>query len=68
MALKTAVDWLFDQLPEHLRLSENGFDMLQQATEMFKQQIESAYKMGDGVHDEVANELSKKYYTKTYGK
>ncbi len=35
---QTAVEWLFDQLPEHLRLSENGFDMLQQAKEMEEQQ------------------------------
>jgi hypothetical protein len=35
---QTAVEWLFDQLPEHLRLSENGFDMLQQAKEIEKEQ------------------------------
>jgi hypothetical protein len=68
MAQQTAVEWLFDQLPEHLRLSENGFDMLQQAKEMEKQQIEAAWKRGDGEHDKVADKLAKQYYNETYGK
>jgi hypothetical protein len=68
MELLTAPEWLFDQLPEHLRLSENGFDMLQQAKQMFQQQIEAAWKRGDGEHDEVADKLAKQYYTETYGK
>jgi hypothetical protein len=35
---QTAVEWLFDQLPDHLRLSRDGFETLQQAKEMEKQQ------------------------------
>jgi hypothetical protein len=43
MENKTAVEWLFSQLPDHLRLSRDGFDMLKQANAMFQQQIEDAY-------------------------
>jgi transcriptional regulator with PAS, ATPase and Fis domain len=39
----------------------------EQAKEMEKQQIEAAWKRGDGEHDKVANELSEKYYIETYG-
>jgi len=39
-----------------------------QAKEMEKQQIEAAWKRGDGEHDKVADELAKQYYIKTYGK
>jgi hypothetical protein len=37
-----------------------------QAKEMFQQQIESAWKRGDGEHDKVADKLAKQYYTQTY--
>jgi hypothetical protein len=40
---ETAVEWLFSQLPEHLRLSRDGFDILQQAKEMEKEQMKSIY-------------------------
>jgi hypothetical protein len=74
MAQQTALEIFWNQIPEILPFTvdtETGVNLLrafEQAKEMEKQQIESAYKMGDGVHDEVADELSKKYYTKTYGK
>jgi DNA-binding transcriptional regulator PaaX len=65
MAQQTAVEWIFDQLPEHLRLSENGFDMLQQAKEMFQQQIEDAWK--DGWQTLIYSEhMEEQYYTQTY--
>jgi hypothetical protein len=35
---QTAVEWLFDQLPDELRLTKSGFEMLQQAKEMERQQ------------------------------
>ena len=31
---ETAVEWLFSQIPDHLRLTQSGFEMLQQAKEM----------------------------------
>jgi hypothetical protein len=43
---QTAVEWLFDQLPEYLRLSKDGFQMLQQAKAMEEQQNEDFYKKG----------------------
>lgn len=36
--MKTAVEWLYEQLPDHLRLSKDGYDVLQQAKEMEKEQ------------------------------
>lgn len=39
---QTAVEWLFSQLPDHLRLSRNGFDMKQQAIQMEREQIINA--------------------------
>jgi hypothetical protein len=77
MAQQTAVEFYADkQLELHQKLKDNQIsmidfvvqsrDLLIQAKEMEKQQIEAAYKNGDGVHDEVADKLAKQYYTKTY--
>jgi hypothetical protein len=79
MAQQTAVEYYADkQLELHQKLKDNQIsmidfvvqsrDLLIEAKQMFQQQIEAAYKNGDGVYDEVADELSKKYYIKTYGK
>jgi hypothetical protein len=43
---QTAVEWLFDQLPDELRLTKNGFEMLQQAKELENQQKKEAYNEG----------------------
>jgi hypothetical protein len=66
MAQQTAVEWLIKELG----IVDDSllFPKVEQAKQMFQQQIESAWKRGDGEHDKVANELSKKYYTQTYGK
>jgi hypothetical protein len=62
----TAVDWLFEQLPSHLRLTRDGFDMLQQAKQMEREQIETAY--WDGGQDVPINtDRCKQYYDQTYG-
>jgi hypothetical protein len=37
--MKTAVEWLFNQIPDHLRLTQSGFEMLQQAKEMENQML-----------------------------
>jgi hypothetical protein len=75
---KTAVDWLFEQLPSHLRLTRNGFEMFQQAKAMEKQQIIEAYKQGheDGYNFDgsrydyeshgLHNYLAEDYYKNTY--
>jgi predicted DNA-binding ArsR family transcriptional regulator len=69
MAQQTAVEWFNQQLVD----KQNGKDdsrswdeILEQAKIMENQQIMDAWKRGDGEHDKVADELSKKYYTKTY--
>lgn len=82
MAQQTAVERFITELeskrvePKNVniikkQISINVSDYLElkrKAKEMFQQQIEAAWKRGDGEHDEVANELSKKYYTTIYGK
>ena len=60
---QTAVEWLFSQLPEHLRTSRDGFDMLNQAKAMEKEQIMEAYYSD---RFPCAAEDSERYYTETY--
>jgi hypothetical protein len=69
MVQQTAVEWFYIKIHEMYNGNTDlHFDLLlEQANEMFKQQIEAAWKRGDGEHDKVADELSKKYYTETYG-
>jgi len=70
---ETSVKWLKKELEQygsssHISLDWSTFDeIFEQAKEMEKMQIEAAWKRGDGEHDKVADELSKKYYNETYG-
>lgn len=64
---QTAVDWLFNQLPDHLRLSRNGFDMLQQAKELESKQIIDAYILGHSFHDSNDETSAEQYYNNKYG-
>jgi hypothetical protein len=66
MAQQTAVDFLIESIDARNLWTKELREEAQQANEMFQQQIEEAWKRGDGEHDEVADELSKKYYTETY--
>ena len=59
----TAVEWLFSQLPDHLRTSRDGFDMLKQAKAMEKEQIMEAYYSD---RFPCSEEDSEQYYTETY--
>ena len=74
MAQQTAVEWLVNQLrlPTNIRFTDDEKSsykkLIEQAKEMEKQQIESAWKRGDGEHDKVADKLAKQYYTETYTK
>ena len=65
MNKKTAVEWLFDQLPEHLRLSKDGMDMLNRAKEIEREQIEEAYYEGK---ENNPPRFDWEYYDQTYGK
>jgi len=71
MAQQTAVEWFTDKLDELIPFVNEktaiAFNKLvEQAKEMEKQQIEAAWKRGDGEHDKVADKLAKQYYTQTY--
>jgi hypothetical protein len=75
MAQQTAVDFLIKEFSDILGPLDTKpmqdlllMAAIKQAKEMFQQQIEAAYKNGDAVYDEVSDELSKKYYIKTYDK
>jgi hypothetical protein len=68
MAQQTAVEWLHLKLKEWANL-HSGFDtLIEQAKEMFQQQIEDAFVAGDerGTKDIPFN--AEQYYTQTYGK
>jgi hypothetical protein len=42
----TAVEWFYEQLPGHIRVSEKGLEILQQAKEMEKEQREQDFING----------------------
>lgn len=62
---QTAVEWLFSQLPDHLRLSRNGFDTLQIAKTIERQQIEDAYFDG-GTDLPLSETMCQEYYEQKY--
>ena len=62
---QTAVEWLFDQLPDHLRLSKHGMDMLNRAKEIEREQIQEAFYEGK---ENNPPRLDWQYYDQTYGK
>jgi hypothetical protein len=74
---QTAVEWFHEKTWElkmllekqQISVDEYGvayYDILEESKQMFQQQIEAAWKRGDGEHDEVADKLAKQYYTETY--
>jgi len=67
---QTAPEWFAEMVTDMIHEAHHSefADLFESAKEMFQQQIESAWKRGDGEHDEVADKLAKQYYTKTYGK
>jgi hypothetical protein len=66
MAQKTAVDWLFEQIPAEWSSSRSAFDAYQQAKGIEKKQITDAYIMG--VYDMAAKEFRpEEYYNDIYG-
>jgi len=70
MAQQTAVEWFAEMITDmiHEDYHSEFADLFESAKDLFQQQIIDAWKRGDGEHDKVADELSKKYYTETYGK
>ena len=47
---ETAVEWLFSQIPDHLRLTRSGFEMLQQALEMESKKQQKYDEMLEMLH------------------
>jgi hypothetical protein len=66
MAQQTAVEQLINYMQENFHLTDESLKKFEEAKEVFQQQIELAWKSGDGEHDEVADKLAKQYYTETY--
>mgnify|MGYP006050830213 CR=1 FL=1 len=56
---QSSIEWLFEQLPDHLRLSRNGFEILQQAKQLHKKEIIEAHL--DGQYCNVKGEESERY-------
>ena len=54
-------------MKENFHLTDEALQKFDEAKQMEKEQIESAWKRGDGEHDKVADKLAKQYYTQTYG-
>jgi hypothetical protein len=63
----TAVEWLINQMPDHLRLTRSGFEMLQQAKEIEKQQIINAHVVGHNAPSStIKNWDAEQYYNETF--
>ena len=74
MAQQTAVEWLFIQLYEKFEMKGDGMEMdkvLEQANQMFEEQIEKAWWAGhderDSNHMIYPSEDCNQYYNATYG-
>jgi len=61
---QTAVDWLYDQMTATWFDKVSGTDILKQAKELEKDQIEKAFLDGYRSHPYLAEQ----YYKETYGK
>ena len=70
MVQKTAVDWLFEQIPAEWTSTKYAFDAYQQAKQIEKEQIENAFlqcwiaNMPDGYE---CKKSATEYYNETYG-
>jgi len=70
MKEKTAVDWLFEQIPAEWSSSKSAFDAYQQAKQMEKEQIMKAYRIGKVEIKMLSKALNsgEQYYNETFGK
>lgn len=64
MAQQSAVDWLFEQIPVEWSSTKYAFDAYQQALQMEKEQIISAWIATDNELQRIAAE---QYYNETFG-
>lgn len=64
---QSSIEWLFEQLPDHLRLSRNGFEILQYAKQLHKKEIIEAVTYGNRQEFYDGTEtIGEKYYTEKY--
>jgi hypothetical protein len=66
MAQKTAVDWLFEQIPVEWTSTRYAFDAYQQAKQMEKDQIINAVR-SECIYTN-RQEIAEQYYNETFGK
>jgi hypothetical protein len=67
--MKTAVDWLEEQIRWHISNDDRLFDMFRQAKEMEKQQIIDAFEKGNLIGWREERDVEgKQYYNEVYGK
>ena len=64
--VQTAVEWLVGQLPIDVKM-ELGFELIEQAKQMEKEQIISAHKEGNKYNGWALRHEHEKYYNETYG-
>ena len=72
---QTAVEWLVEQINPDIKTMQGNIiqDLLEQAKQMEKEQIEDAHIEGQRVfdkhpHTQWTNDQAEQYYTETYGK
>ena len=68
MSKQTAVEWLFDQLPDELRLTKAGFDALKQAKAMEREQRFKDFQGGFQAATDAIIGANRSVQSKTYGK
>ncbi len=73
--MKTAVEWLVEQINPDMKTMQGNIiqDLLEQAKQMEKEQIEDAHIEGQRVfdkhpHTQWTNDQAEQYYNETYGK
>ncbi len=62
---RTAVDWLFEQIPAEWSSSKSAFEALQQANQLFEEQIRHAYNTGWDNAENYAEVSTDEYYNET---
>jgi hypothetical protein len=63
---QTSVDWLYSQLPEDFRFSDEGVRILRKAKEIHKQQTKDAYDTGYGHAERCVYPQGDDYYHDLY--
>jgi hypothetical protein len=62
----TPVEWFYEQLPGHIRVSEKGLEILQQAKEIEKKQMIKSILDNRNITSQVTYLDAEKYYNETF--